>query len=70
MLVLDENNEIDDMALYALGLKSKEEIDAVMQAAVNQTGVEVEEQKWSYEEICNMEFRTVLNLSLIHICSG
>lgn len=61
VLVLDENNEIDDMALYALGLKSKEEIDAVMQAAVNQTGVEVEEQKWSYEEICNMEFRTVLN---------
>lgn len=63
VLVLDENNEIDDMALYALGLKSKEEIDAVMQAAMNQTAIEVEQQKWSYEEICDMEFRVILNSS-------
>ena len=61
VLVLDENNEIDDMALYALGLKSKEEIDAIMEAAVNHTEIKAEEQKWSYEEICNMEFRTILN---------
>lgn len=61
VLVLDENNEIDDMALYALGLKSKEEIDAVMEAAVNKTEVEVKEQKWSYEEICDREYRTILN---------
>ncbi len=63
VLVVDENNEIDDMALYALGLKSKEEIDAVMQAAMNQTAIEVEQQKWSYEEICDMEFRIILNSS-------
>ena len=63
VLVLDENNEIDDMALYALGLKSKEKIDAVMQAAMNQTAIEVEQQKWSYEEICDMEFRIILNSS-------
>ena len=63
VLVVDENNEIDDMALYALGLKSKEEIDAVMQAAMNQTAIEVEQQKWSYEEICDMEFRVILNSS-------
>lgn len=61
VLVLDENNEIDDMALYALGLKSKEEIDAIMEAAVNHTEIKAEEQKWSYEEICSMEFRTILN---------
>lgn len=61
VLVLDKNNEIDDMALYALGLKSKEEMDAVMQAAVDQTEIEVEQLKWSYEEICDMEFRVILN---------
>lgn len=60
VLVLDENNEIDDMALYALGLKSKDEMDALMEAAVNKTGVEAEERIWSYEEICGMEFRTIL----------
>ncbi len=61
VLVVDENNEIDDMALYALGLKSKEEIDAIMRAAIDQTELAVEEQSWTYEEICDMEFRVILN---------
>ena len=61
VLVLDENNELDDMALYALGLKPQEEMDAIMQAAVDQTGVELEDQSWSYEEICSREYKTVLN---------
>ncbi|HJB97392.1 MAG TPA: ABC transporter ATP-binding protein/permease [Candidatus Acutalibacter pullicola] len=61
VLVLDENNELDDMTLYALGLKPQEEMDAIMQAAVDQTGVELEEESWSYEEICSREYRTILN---------
>ena len=61
ILFVDENNEIDDMTLYALGLKSEEEIKALMDAAVNQTTIDYEVQKWSYEEICNMDFRTILN---------
>lgn len=61
VLVLDENNEIDDMALYALGLKSEEEIDAIMEAAIQQTEIEVSDEQWSYEEICDMEFKTILN---------
>lgn len=60
VLVLDENNELDDMTLYALGLKSKEDIDALAKAAFDKTEIEVNTQKWSYEEICNMEFRTIL----------
>ena len=63
VLVLDENNEIDDMTLYALGLKSKEDIDAVMEAAIDDTKVEYEDESWSYEEICDMEFRVILNSS-------
>ena len=55
------NNELDDMALYALGLKPQEEMDAIMQAAVDQTEVELEDQSWSYEEICSREYKTVLN---------
>ena len=61
VLVLDENNELDDMALYALGLKPQEEMNAIMQAAVDQTEVELEDQSWSYEEICSREYKTVLN---------
>ena len=61
VLVVDQNNEIDDMTLYALGLKSKEDIDALAQAAFNKTSIEVNTQKWSFEEICDMDFRTVLS---------
>ncbi len=61
VLVVDEHNEIDDMTLYALGLKSKEEIDALADAAFGKSSIEVKQQKWSYEEICDMEFRTIFN---------
>ncbi len=59
VLVVDENNEIDDMTLYALGLKSKGDIDALAEAAFNKTEIEASNLKWSYEEICDMEFRTI-----------
>jgi len=61
VIVVDEKNEIDDMTLYALGLKSKEDIDALADAAFNKTNVESKNEKWSYEEICDMEFHTILN---------
>lgn len=59
ILFVDEKNEIDDMTLYALGLKSDEEMKKLMEAAVNHTTVDYEVQKWSYEEICDMDFRTI-----------
>jgi len=61
VLFVDENNEIDDMTLYALGLKSEEEIQKLMDATINHTTVDYEVQKWSYEDICNMDFRTILS---------
>jgi len=62
LLVVDENNEIDDMTLYALGLKSEEEINVIVDAALNKTELpQTSAKKWTFEEICNMQFRTVLN---------
>ncbi|MEE0946071.1 MAG: ATP-binding cassette domain-containing protein [Acutalibacteraceae bacterium] len=61
ILVVDENNELDDMTLYALGLESKEKIDKIIDSAVNKTPLEYESHNWSYEEICSMEFKTILN---------
>ncbi len=63
VLVLDENNELDDMTLYALGLKSKDEIDAIMKASLNKEEIPAELQKWTYEEICDMQFKVILNSS-------
>lgn len=61
VLVLDENNELDDLTLYALGLESKDTMDAIMDAAINKTDLEDNSKSWSYEEICDMEFKAVLN---------
>ena len=61
VIVVDEKNEIDDMTLYALGLNSKEDIDALARAAFDKGTIEVETKKWSYEEICGMDFRTILS---------
>lgn len=61
VLVLNENNELDDLTLYALGLKSEEDMAAIMDAAQNGSELEADTQSWTYEEICDMEFRTVLN---------
>ena len=63
LLVLDENNEIDDVTLYALGLVSKEQVDAVMESAISGKPVDeslITKKKWTYEEICAQEYRTIL----------
>lgn len=60
VLVVDENNELSDMALYALGLTSEEDMQALMEAADSGTALEHTNERWSYEEICGMEFRVIL----------
>ncbi len=70
IIVVDENNEIDDMTLYALGLISDEEIDKIVTAAAKDQPLDFEMQKWSYEEICNMEFKTILNADCYSIRDG
>ncbi len=60
VVVVDEKNEIADMTLYAMGLKSKSEIDALAEAAFSQQEVEVSDAHWSYQDICGMTFRVIL----------
>ena len=62
VLVLDSSNQLNDLALYALGLEPKEEIDTIMDAAMNgKTLGEFKQKKWSYQEVCDSEYRIVLN---------
>ncbi len=60
ILFVDENNELDDMSLYSLGLIPKEDIAAMMKAAGERNEIEYKSRKWSYGEICDMDFRVVL----------
>ncbi len=61
VLVVDKNNELDDITLYALGLLEKEKIDEIMAGAIDGTEIETTNDKWTYEEICDMDFRVLLN---------
>ncbi len=61
MLVVDENNELDDITLYALGLLPQKEIDLLADAALNGTKIKKSENKWSFEEICNTQYKVILN---------
>ena len=59
VLIVNENNEISDLVLYALGLKSTASIADDMQSFVSQETVEAKVESWSYEEICDMSFRYI-----------
>ncbi len=60
VLIINQNNELDDLTLYALGLLSKADIDAIINAAATGNPLPEESKKWSYEEICGMTFRTIM----------
>jgi len=60
ILFVDQNNEISDLMLYALGLMSSDHMTDSMQAAMNGETLEANVQSWSYEELCNMHFKLLL----------
>ncbi len=61
VLILDKNNELDDMSLYALGLETEEHVKEIMDAAMNGKELDMDSKKWTYEDICSSEFRVILN---------
>lgn len=62
VLVVDENNEIDDLTLYALGLESEEYMENIIKTALEGAELTVDKDKsWTFEEICDMEFKTILS---------
>ena len=61
VLILDKNSEISDLAFYSLGLIPQEEIMDIMASAMNQTEIETEQRKLSYEEVCDISFKLLLN---------
>ncbi len=71
VLIVNEYNEIDDLTLYALGLISEEEIEAIINEAVDallkeetgespDTEEDGELQKWTYQEVCGLTFKTII----------
>ena len=62
VLIVNENNEISDYTLYALGLKDQSELEEKWNKVQN--GEEVEESEstsYTYDELLDLSFKLVLN---------
>ena len=60
ILFVDENNEISDLMLYALGLMSQADMEDTLTALQNGQEVDTTPVSWSYEELCQTTFKLIL----------
>ena len=61
VLVINENNQLPDLMLYALGLKDQAQMAEVTGAALSQETIETEgPSSWTYEELCGKTYKLLL----------
>jgi putative ABC transport system permease protein len=62
VLILDENNQISDYTLYALGLKDTEELSEIFKNVMDGEKVETtDSETYSYDDFLNLKFKILLN---------
>ena len=61
VLVVDENNEISNFTLYALGLKDSDELSEMYQNILDGTPFEVEQTSYDIDDLVGMNFKFILN---------
>lgn len=61
VLAVDENNRINDFTMYALGLKSREDLDANLEKIKKGEELSSEQVSYTFEEIMNLSYKLVLN---------
>lgn len=61
VLIVNERNEINDMVLYALGIKDSSEISEIIEKTMKGEELEVKPVVLQYDEVLDMTFRLVLN---------
>lgn len=67
VLVVNQNNEISDFAMLALGLTTPEEAKQSWNDLGEGEKLDTEVKSWSYKEICDMSFRVVPSSSFYSI---
>ncbi len=60
VIVVDENNEISDYAMYGLGLKDAEELEDMLKAATDGEEITTEAVDYTYDEILDLTYTVVL----------
>ncbi len=61
VLMVDANNQITDYVLYALGLKSQEELKKSFDAVMAGETVETEETVYDFDDLVGLKFKMLLN---------
>ncbi len=64
VLIVNSNNEISDYTLYALGLKEQKMLKEMMYNVMKGEEVDDTDLELSYEDICNIEFKLMINTDL------
>lgn len=59
VLIVNTRNEVSDLVLYTLGLKTKDEMTESLEASMAGETVGAEVESWSYEELCGRTFKLI-----------
>ena len=60
VLVVNKNNELSDLVLYALGLATGDSLTEDFMTTMNGGQITQERGPWSYEEICSSNYKVIL----------
>ena len=60
ILFVSSSNEISDLMLYALGYITTDDMNEVLTKMMNGEAVNAESMNWSYEELCETNFKLIL----------
>lgn len=66
VLIVDGNNEITELMLYALGLKNQANFSSELMETIANGEVDKGQQTvYTYEEICNLKYKLLLNCDMM-----
>lgn len=70
VIMVDENNQISDYALYALGLKDQAELSEFFEKLANGEEIVTEQVSFEYDELLNLTFKLLLNTDYYEKVNG
>ncbi len=66
ILFVNENNELSDLMLYALGYISTDAMTDSLDKMMNGEEIDTQQLSWSYEELCQTQFKLILPAEYYH----
>ncbi len=61
VVLVNEDNELSDFVLYALGIKDQNELKEMYEKIKNGEQIEAQETEYSFDDILNLSFKLLLN---------